>query len=68
LLRQYRKNIGREVSVVMNDGTRIAGKLAFADELGIEVAEQKKEKKIVTEVSHRLEFVNIKETKEIIKF
>lgn len=31
LLRQYRKNVGRKVEVVMSDGSRKDGRLVFAD-------------------------------------
>jgi ribosome maturation factor RimP len=68
LTRQYIKNIGREVSVVCNDNRLIKGKLAAADEQGCEILEIVKEKKKSTEISHRLEYTDIKETKEIIKF
>jgi ribosome maturation factor RimP len=68
MVRQYLKNIGREVSVVHNDGRRIAGKLIAADEQGFEVLETTKVKKVVSEISHHFQYNEIKETKEIIKF
>ena len=68
LLRQYVKNIGREIAVSLADGSKVSGKLTAADEKGIEVTELKKEKKNIIEVKHQLNFTEIKETKEIIKF
>jgi ribosome maturation factor RimP len=68
LTRQYIKNIGRDVSVVCNDGSRLSGKLIKANETEYELLEQKKEKKIITEVNHILRYADVKETKEIIKF
>jgi ribosome maturation factor RimP len=68
LTRQYIKNIGRDVSVVCNDGSRLSGKLIKANETEFELLEQKKEKKIITEVNHILRYADVKETKEIIKF
>lgn len=66
--RQYLKNIGREVSVITNDGIKRIGSLVAADELGLELLEVIKIKKVVTEFRHRIEYTDIKETKEIIKF
>ncbi len=68
LMRQYVKNIGREVSVTMNDGTKITGELKSADNSGFEVIERTKIKKIITEQTHLIAFSDAKETKEIIKF
>lgn len=68
LVRQYIKNIGREVAVVMKDKRRIEGRLLEADAEGINVLETVKVKKLVTETNHRLLYQEIAETKEIIKF
>jgi ribosome maturation factor RimP len=68
LSRQYIKNIGRDVSVSLNDGRKVDGTLTAADEQGFEILEKVKEKKNITEVKHRFSFTEIKETKEIIKF
>ncbi|TND09608.1 MAG: hypothetical protein FD123_1199 [Bacteroidetes bacterium] len=43
-LRQYRKRIGREVSVLLLDGRRLSGKLLDADEKKITIEEQSKQK------------------------
>lgn len=67
-LRQYVKNVGRDVAVSLNDGRKIEGILTAANEQGIEVTEHVKEKKITVEVKHKFNFTEIKETKEIIKF
>ena len=67
-IRQYLKNIGREVSVITNDGIRRIGTLVSADQQGLGLLEAIKIKKVVTEIRHRIEYTDIKETKEIIKF
>ena len=67
LLRQFSKNIGREIAVLLVDKTKISGKLTAADENGIQVLEIKKVKKEITETEHRIPFSEIKEAKEIIK-
>jgi len=68
LPRQYVKNIGRDVSVSLMDGTKLEGTLVAADELGFELLETIKEKKKITQVKHKFNFTEIKEAKEIIKF
>jgi ribosome maturation factor RimP len=66
--RQYIKNIGRQVSVLTNEGNKHEGTLIAADENGMELLEVTKIKKIPTETKHHFLFTDIKETKEIIKF
>lgn len=68
LLRQYIKNIGRDVAVLKTDLSKISGKLTAADSEGINVLETIKVKKEISQVDHRLLFSEIKETKEIIRF
>lgn len=68
LVRQYIKNIGREVSVLLPEGNKIDGTLTAANDQGFDVLEKKKEKKIITEVPHHFAYSEIKETKEVIKF
>ncbi|MBK7028806.1 MAG: ribosome assembly cofactor RimP [Bacteroidales bacterium] len=68
LVRQYTKNIGREIAVTMNDGTKISGELKSANDSGFEVIERTKIKKIITEQTHLISYADAKETKEIIKF
>ena len=67
LPRQYIKNIGREVSVLQKDNSKIEGTLIAADEKGFSVKEITKIKKVITENTHTFLYSDIKETKEIIK-
>jgi len=68
LLRQYKKNIGRDVEVTMNDEAKKEGKLtAVTDEhITIEYAEGKGKKAIVK--TDEIPFDAIKQTKVQIKF
>ncbi len=68
LTRQYIKNIGRPVAVVLADGKKITGTLVAADDEGFNVTETKKIKKENIETQHRFQYSDIKETKEVIKF
>ena len=68
LMRQYVKNIGRDVSVTLSDGSKVTGTLTQADETGFSILEKIKQKKITIEKEYRFTFTEIKETKEIIKF
>ncbi len=68
LLRQYRKNIGRNVEVVLKDGTQKEGKLTEVTEEGIVVEEEKGKNKKKEVVSHALLFEHIKQTKIQIVF
>lgn len=66
--RQYIKNVGRDVEVLMNDETRREGKLTAATEEGITIEyTEGKNKKAVT---HTLDipFTDIKQTKVLVKF
>jgi len=67
LPRQYIKNIGRQVSVLLKDNNKIEGSLIAADNEGFSVTEVTKIKKIITETTHSFLYSDIKETKEIIK-
>ena len=67
LSRQYIKNMGRQVAVLLKDNNKIEGTLIAADEEGFDVKETTKIKKIITETTHRFLYSDIKETKEIIK-
>ncbi len=67
LPRQYMKNIGREVAVLLKDNNKIEGALIAADSQGFTVKEITKVKKINTETIHSFQYSDIKETKEIIK-
>jgi len=68
-LRQYVKNIGREVEVQLTDTTKVRGKLIKADAEGIAIQRQVKIKGSGN-VDETLEFPfdQIKQTKEIISF
>lgn len=73
LLRQYLKNIGREVEVSLMDGAVIKGILLAANEQNIQLKEKnaKGKKKTIgtsTEDSLTIPFSEIKQTKEIISF
>jgi len=45
VLQQYRKNLGRDVEVILKDGTKIKGKLGRVTNEQIEIEEQKKIRK-----------------------
>jgi ribosome maturation factor RimP len=66
--RQYLKNIGREVEILMQDGTKKEGKLLSVtdDEVLLEEEKGKNKKKEV--VQHNISFNQIKTTKIQIKF
>lgn len=68
LNRQYKKNIGRSVEVIMNDDTKKEGILKEADEDGIviEFTEGKGKKAVTQQLS--VSFNDIKQTKVLIKF
>jgi len=61
LLRQYQKNIGRNVEVILKDGVRKEGRLESATDQGIIVEEKSGKKKEV--IKHNFLFENIKTTK-----
>ncbi|MFN5627835.1 MAG: ribosome assembly cofactor RimP, partial [Bacteroidota bacterium] len=61
--RQYLKNIGRDLKVILTDGTEQKGKICASNELGVtlEVIKKVKTKKVKEEV--QIAFNNIKESK-----
>lgn len=61
LLRQYQKNIGRNVEIVLKDGAKKEGKLESATDQGIIVEEKVGRKKEV--IKHSFLFENIKTAK-----
>ena len=72
--RQYKKNIGQEVEVVLTNGTKLEGVLQSADDNGFELESSKREKveghkkkQLITKV-HRIAFDEAKTVKNIIKF
>lgn len=68
LKRQYSKNTGRNVEVLLHDGGRVEGKLTGVSDTAIQVEEVKgkNKKKEVTE--HTISIDNIKTTKIQIQF
>ena len=69
LTRQYHKNIGRELSVKLNEGVVKEGKLLAVTESAILIEEKVKEKgKKVQLVEKQIEFNSIVETKVLISF
>jgi ribosome maturation factor RimP len=74
LVRQYRKNLGTEIDVLLVGGQKLSGVLTTADEQGIslevttkEKIEGSKKKELVTRV-HNFGYQEIKEAKKILKF
>lgn len=63
LHRQFKKNLGRKVEVVLKDDQKIEGKLAEAKEDTIVVEETKGKGKKQEVVTHEISFDNIKTTK-----
>lgn len=66
--RQYLKNIGREVEVLLIDGVKNEGKLIAVTEDGITIEEEKGKNKKKEIVHHSIPFTQIKTTKIQIKF
>ena len=74
LVRQYKKNQGKEIEVLLANGQKLAGLLAEVTDQGIDLEvttkekpEGAKKKELVTRV-HHLEYSEIKEAKKIFKF
>jgi ribosome maturation factor RimP len=63
LHRQYRKNIGRQVELVLQDGSKIEGRLLEVSEDGIIVEETRGRNKKKEVINHTFLFDNIKTTK-----
>jgi ribosome maturation factor RimP len=63
LHRQYKKNVGRAVELVLQDGSKVEGKLLEAGLDGIIVEETKGRNKKKETVNHTFLFENIKTTK-----
>ena len=75
LHRQYLKNIGREVEVILTEGVKKEGKLVTVDEEGITLEEEKGKQvhgrqapKKKETIQHSIPFNQIKTTKIQIKF
>lgn len=68
VLKQYLKNIGKQVEVVTKENKKIMGTLLSANENEIELESKTKEKKQQIITNHKLNFNQIKETKIVISF
>jgi len=68
LIRQYKKNIGRNAEVTLKDGSKIEGRLLEATDEGIVLEETKGKNKKKEVINHALLFDNIKQTKIQIVF
>ena len=68
LNRQYVKNIGRSVEVLLNDGIKKEGKLISVSDVGIVLEEEKGKGKKKETIQHSLLKTDIKTTKIQIKF
>jgi ribosome maturation factor RimP len=63
LHRQYKKNIGRQVELILLDGARTEGRLLEVSEDGVIVEEIKGKNKKREVINHAFLFENIKTTK-----
>ncbi|HEX7845269.1 MAG TPA: ribosome maturation factor [Chitinophagaceae bacterium] len=68
LHRQYQKNIGRHVEVLLNEGAKKEGKLIAVAEGEITLEEEKGKGKKKETIQHSIPFDQIKTTKIQIKF
>jgi len=74
LVRQYKKNLGTEIEVLMTNGQKLIGLMTKADDQGIDLevttkekSEGSKKKELITRV-HPIGYSEIKEAKKILKF
>ena len=74
LVRQYKKNQGKEIEVLLTNGLKLNGLLKQVEDQGVELEvttreklEGSKKKELVTRI-HRLGYSEIKEAKKILKF
>jgi ribosome maturation factor RimP len=68
LLRQYRKNVGRKVEVLLKEGIKVEGKLLEVFDTHIIIEEIKGKNKKQEVIQHNIPFENIKSTKIQIVF
>jgi ribosome maturation factor RimP len=66
-MRQYRKNIGRQVDVLLLNGIRKQGVLLYADDEKIQIEEVKRDKHKTETIQHDIAFIEIKNTKILYK-
>jgi ribosome maturation factor RimP len=71
---QYFKNVGKEIEILLNSGSKFTGKLMAMSDTGIEVEVEKKikisghKKPEIKKEIEKIEFNNIKSTKVFINF
>lgn len=68
MLRQYQKNVGRNVEVIMNDDSRIEGKLIATSENSIQIEYTEGKNKKAVKVTKEIPFDQLKQTTVIISF
>jgi ribosome maturation factor RimP len=68
LLRQYKKNIGRKIEIVMNDGSKIEGTLTDANENEIKIEQQSGKGNKMTKKMTTILFNQIKHATVLITF
>ena len=68
--KQYLKNIGKKINVLMTDGVRKEGRLISADENKIELEIMQRDNQLKKETANVLQvnFEQIKQTKKVISF
>ncbi len=74
LVRQYKKNIGTEIEVLLTNGNKLVGMLKGADDQAIELEVTTKEKNAETKkkelvvLAYSIDYKEIKEAKKVLKF
>jgi ribosome maturation factor RimP len=72
LERQYKKNIGKQIKVILKNGALKVGKLAAISKEGFEItetiAEKKNKKKETQNINTAFAFSEVKETRIVINF
>ena len=74
LVRQYKKNVGTEIEVLLTNGNKLAGMLKTADDQAIELEVTTKEKNAETKkkelvvLVYNIDYKEIKEAKKVLKF
>ncbi len=74
ILRQYQKNVGNEVEMLLNSGIKLSGVLKSADENGVvltvtkQVKPEGAKRKVTVEEDRAYTFNEIKSTKYLIRF
>lgn len=68
MFRQYKKNIGRKVEVILNDDTKLEGKLLGANEDLIQLEYTEGKNKKAVKVIEEIAFDQIKQTTVLIAF